>query len=315
MKIVFMGTPELAAGVLKELITAKHQLLCVVTQPDRPKGRGQKVAFSPVKESALKNSLPVEQPEKVSGDQVFISLLESLKPDIIVVVAYGKILPKQILAIPKFGCVNLHASLLPKYRGAAPIQWALLNGEKETGITVMKLDERLDTGEIILKGKVLIGEDDNAITLSRKLFDLGSQLLLKALEQIEQGRAEYIPQKEGDATYAPAISKESGEIDWKKSAIEIHNRVRALVPWPGAHTFYKEELLKILKSKSHVIDLETGKKPPGTIVQIVKNAGFIVAAGNGHLLIQEVQPAGKKPMSAYNFVIGHDVKTDETLPN
>ncbi len=315
MKIVYMGTPETAASMLEALLGAKHQILAVVTQPDRPRGRGQKISFSPVKEIALKHNLPIEQPEKVKDNKIFISYLKSLNPDIIVVVAYGRILPKEILGIPKYGCLNVHASLLPKYRGAAPIQWALLNGEEETGITIMKIDELLDTGDIILQEKVKIEENDDAITLFKKLFSLGGGLLLKVLEQIERGEAKYIPQKDAEATNAPAIAKESGEIDWRKSALQIHNRVRAMLPWPVAHTFYKEKLLRIWKSNIHVADLETKYKLPGTILHLVKNIGFIVATGKGHLLIREVQPAGKKRMGAHDFVIGHDVKIGETLPN
>ncbi|MFH1684469.1 MAG: methionyl-tRNA formyltransferase, partial [Candidatus Margulisiibacteriota bacterium] len=241
--------------------------------------------------------------------------LESLRPDVIVVVAYGKILPKEIIDIPKYGCINVHASLLPKYRGAAPMQWALLNGEKETGITIMKIDELLDTGDIILQEKVKISEDDNSITLSQKLFAAGGKLLIKALKQIENGEVKYTQQNDAQATNAPAIAKESGELDWRKSALEIHNRVRAMIPWPVAHTFYKEKLLKIWQSEIHIVDLETKFKLPGTVVQIVKKEGFIVATGQGHILIREVQLEGKKRMPAYNFVIGHDVEVGETLPN
>ncbi|MBU1026777.1 MAG: methionyl-tRNA formyltransferase [Candidatus Margulisbacteria bacterium] len=315
MKIIFMGTPQVAAETLKELIKSKHEIICVVTQPDRPKGRGQKVVFSPVKEVALQNDLPLEQPEKVKNNKVFVSLLKSLNPDIIVVVAYGMLLPKEILDIPKYGCLNVHASLLPKYRGAAPVQWALLKGEQETGITVMRLNELLDTGDIIFQEKVEIDDNDNAITLLDKLFDLGKGTLLKALGQIENGTVKYIKQNDSQATNAPMIKKESGEIDWTKSANEIHNRIRAMVPWPVAHTFYKEKLLKIWRSEIHVLGLETKTKQPGTIIQVVKNLGFVVATGNGNLLVSEVQLEGKKRMPAYNFVNGHDVKINETLPN
>jgi len=258
MKIVFMGTPEPAALIFEALRGAGHDVLAVVTQPDRPRGRGQKITFSPVKEKAIEHDLPLEQPEKVKGNRNFIARLKSLEPDLIVVVAYGKILPREILEIPKHGCINVHASLLPKYRGAAPIQWALLNGEKETGVTIMKVDERLDTGDIILQDKVKIGEEDDALSLTKKLFDRGGELLLRALSQIEERRIKFFPQEEAKATNAPAITKESGEIDWRRSAAEIHNRVRALVPWPAAHTFCREKSLKIWKSKIHVADLETG---------------------------------------------------------
>lgn len=312
MKIVFMGTPEQSAAVLADLLAAKHNILCVITQPDRPKGRGQKVAFSPVKDLALKNDLPLEQPEKAKDA---VALIRSLAPDIVVVVAYGKLLPRELLNVPKYGCVNVHASLLPKYRGAAPVQWALLKGEKETGITIMRIDERLDTGEIISQKKVRIEEEDDAGGLMQKLFACGSKLLLEALKKIEKGEARYVPQNEADATFAPAISKESGELDWKKSAAEIHDRVRALVHWPVAQTFYREKRLKIWKSRVHLADLSSREHVPGSIVEIVKNEGFIVSTGRGHILIQEVQTEGGKRMKAYDFVIGHDVKIGETLPN
>lgn len=310
-----MGTPEPAASILQELISACHEIVCVVTQPDRPKGRGRKVAFPPVKEMALKHDLAVEQPEKVKNNGVFVSLVKSLKPDLIVVVAYGKILPREILEIPKSGCVNVHASLLPKYRGAAPIQWALLNGESETGITIMKINERLDAGEVILQKKKKIGAQDDAVTLSEKLFSEGSRLLLRALEQIEKGTVKYAAQNEAEASFAPSLTKESGEIDWKKPALEIHNRIRGLVPWPVAHTYYKEKPLKIWKSEIRIADLETEFKQAGTVVQIVKNTGFIVAAGKGHLLVRQVQPEAGKSMPAYNFVIGHDLREGTVFPN
>jgi len=314
MKIVFMGTPEPAAQLLADLIAAKQEIVCVVTQPDRPKGRGQKITFPPVKDVALKHGLSIEQPEKLKVGS-FISLIESLRPDIIVVVAYGKILPKEILDIPQYGCLNVHASLLPKYRGAAPMQWALLNGEKETGVTVMRLDQFLDTGDIILQKKIAIEENDDVLVLSKKIFSVGSKLLVKALKQINEGQVKYLQQNNAEATNAPLIRKESGEIDWRKTAREIHNRVRAMIPWPVAHTFFREKLLKIWQSEIHIADLETKYKQPGTIVQIVKGIGFIVATGAGHLLVKRVQLEGKKQMGAYEFVIGHDVEVGETLPN
>ncbi|NQT28945.1 MAG: methionyl-tRNA formyltransferase [Candidatus Saganbacteria bacterium] len=314
MKIVFMGTPEPAAQILEDLQKTQHKIICVVTQPDRKKGRGQKIVFSEVKEAALKYGLPLEQPEKVKSNAVFASFLKSIKPDIVIVVAYGKILPKEILDIPKYGCINVHASLLPKYRGAAPIQWALLKGEKETGITIMKLDRQLDTGDIIFQEKVKIAEEDDAPSLSKKLFAIGSKLLLLALEQIENKKVKSVPQDESQATYAPSLTKESGELDWRKTAEEIHNRVRAMVPWPGANTFYNKKILKIWKTKVVQINLATKFSEPGTIIEITKNLGFIVAAGSGNILILEVQPEGKKRISAYNFVLGYDVKIGDVLP-
>jgi methionyl-tRNA formyltransferase len=315
MKLIFMGTPVQAAAILEQLVQAKHEVLAVITQPDRPKGRGRKLTASPVKETALKYGLSVEQPEKVRGNQELVARIGSLKPAAIVIVAYGQILPKEIIDIPKHGCINVHASLLPKYRGAAPMQWALLNGEKTTGVTIMRINERLDAGEIILQQKVKITDDDNTLTLSKKLFDHGGKLLTRALKQLEQGKAKLVAQNEAEATNAPAILKESGEIDWRKTAWQVHNRIRAMVPWPVAHTFFKEKLLKIWVSEVHVADLATRYKLPGTIVELVKDTGFIVATGQGHLLIREVQLAGGKRMPAQVFVHGHDVRIGETLPN
>ncbi|MFA5840550.1 MAG: methionyl-tRNA formyltransferase, partial [Candidatus Margulisiibacteriota bacterium] len=244
MRIVFMGTPTPAATILEFILaSSSHEVVGVITQPDRPKGRGLKLSFSPVKEVAVKNNLLVEQPEKIKDGKI-VRWLERLQPDIIIVVAYGKILPKEILEIPKFGCINIHASLLPKYRGAAPVQWALLNGEKETGLSIMKIDEGLDTGAILLQQKIAIAEDDNAETLLHKLFAGGGVLLKEALNLLESKQADFIPQKDSVATFAPSLTKESGEIDWRKSASELHNRVRALIPWPAAHTYYNKKQLK-----------------------------------------------------------------------
>lgn len=315
MKIVFFGTPEPAAEVLAPLLASGHEIVAIVTQPDRPKGRGMKVAFSPVKELAVKHSLPVEQPEKVKNDPGFLSWLKSLEPDIAVVVAYGKILPKEILDIPKYGFINLHASLLPKYRGAAPVQWALLKGEKETGLTIFKLAEQLDAGPVISQQKISIGEEDDTITLLDKIFMTAPSLLLKTLQQIEDGSAKYIVQDEAAVSFAPLIGKESGEIDWKKGAQEVHDRVRALVLWPGAHTIFHGKRLKLLKTRLGALDLGHEPRLPGTVLQTLKNDGFIVATGRGDLLVLEVQLEGGRRMKASEFIIGHDVRINETLPN
>jgi methionyl-tRNA formyltransferase len=311
MKIIFFGTPEPAAAILEALIKAKHQIVGVVTQPDRPQGRGRQVAYSPVKELALNSSLLIEQPEKVKKNVSFQAWLTDLRADLAVIVAYGQILPKELLAIPKHGFINVHASLLPKYRGAAPIQWALLNGEKETGITIMKIGERLDAGEIILQRKLSIEEKDNAETLSHKLFAIGQKALLQALQEIETGQVKLTPQIEGEATFAPSLTKESGEIDWRKSAVEINNRIRALVPWPTAHTYYQNQLLKLWRAEV----LPDKKRLPGEVVDIVKKAGFSVSTGQGDLLVLEVQLEGKKRMSAFDFAIGHDVKIGDKIPS
>jgi methionyl-tRNA formyltransferase len=315
MKIIFFGTPEPAAVILEKLIADGHQIVLAVTQPDRQKGRGLKVAFSPVKEIALKNNLPVEQPEKVKQNPIFRSLLESLKADIAIVVAYGKILPADLLNIPQNGFINVHASLLPKYRGAAPIQWALLNGEKETGVTIMKVIEQLDAGAVIAQERVAIEEKDDAIALSKKIFAAGGELLTRTLKEIEQGKAQPIAQDEKQVCFAPSLTKESGEIDWRKTAAEINNRVRALVPWPVAHTFYQGKMLKIWQAEPQTIDLQKKELAPGQIAAVNKAEGLVVATGQGNLMIGSVQPAGGRQMPAYDYVIGHDVEIGETLPN
>jgi len=315
MKIVFFGTPEPAAEVLRTLIEAKKEVVAVVTQPDRPRGRGQKVSFPAVKEVALKAGLPVEQPASVKNNAEFKSYLASLKPDLCVVVAYGKILPQEILDIPKYGFINIHASLLPKYRGAAPIQWALLNGEKETGISIFKLVPELDAGPLLAHKSVAIAEDDNYETLSRKLFAAACPLLLASIREIESGKAKYVPQNETEATYAATLTKESGEIDWRKPSAEINDRIRALIVWPTAHTFFHGKRLKIFSARQMPLDLAAREKQPGEIVEIIKNEGILVATGRGDLLLLELQLEGKKRMKASDFVIGHDVKPGETLPS
>lgn len=315
MKLVFFGTPEPAAEVLRMLIKTKQDIVAVVTQPDRPRGRGQKISFSPVKEVALKAGLPIEQPAAVKNNPVFKAYLSSLKPDLGVVVAYGKILPREILDIPIHGFINVHASLLPKYRGAAPIQWALLKGEKETGVSIFKLVEALDAGPVLSHKAVKIEENDNSETLSKKLFAAARPLLVKTFHGIETGKAKSLPQNEAAATFAPTLTKESGEIDWRKSADEINDRIRALISWPTAHTFFRGKHLKIFSARLEPLDLASQEKQPGLIIEIVKNEGILVAAGRGNLLLLEVQLEGKKRMKAYDFVIGHDVKIGETLPS
>jgi len=315
MRIVYFGTPRPSVEILKLLLEQKYEIICVVTQPDRPRGRGQKLSFSPVKEVALRYGLPLEQPEEVKNNAVFRSYLESLGFDLGIVVAYGKILPKEILAIPRLGFINVHASLLPKYRGAAPIQWALLKGEEETGVTIFKLTELLDAGPILAQKKLKIEEDDNAETLTRKLFALGGELLLESLPKLEKGEAEFIPQNEAEVTFAPSLTKESGEIDWHKSALEIHNRVRALYPWPTAHTFYRGKRLKVLKTKATVPDLKVKLKLPGTVLEIIKEEGFVVATGAGNLLVLEVLPEAGKRMKACDFVGGYGLEVGEVLPS
>ncbi|HTY13259.1 MAG TPA: methionyl-tRNA formyltransferase [Candidatus Omnitrophota bacterium] len=309
MKIVFMGTPAPAAACLQALIDAEEQIACVVTQPDRPKGRNLRVTASPVKELAMKYKIPVESPEKAK-DPIFINKIRSLDPELIVVVAYGKILPKELLSIPKRGAINVHASLLPKYRGAAPVQWALLNGDNETGVTVMQISETLDTGDIILQDTVTIDPQDNSATLLDKLFARGAQTLLLVVDQIKKGTAKASPQNETEATYAPSITKESGEIDWKRSAMEINNRVRAMIPWPVAHTFYKGKMLRLWSAEPVSVP---GKFQPGEIVDVRDD--LIVACGAGSLLIQELQLEGGRKMGAHDFVRGHRLAIGDSFPS
>ncbi|MCU0640831.1 MAG: methionyl-tRNA formyltransferase [Candidatus Margulisbacteria bacterium] len=315
MKIIFFGTPDPAAQLLEALIEAKHEIALVVTQPDRPQGRGQKIEPPPVKTVALRHGLPVQQPDKLKGDQVFKALISSLSAEIAVVAAYGKLIPGELLSLPRFGFINVHASLLPKYRGAAPVQWALLNGETETGITIFRLVEQLDAGPIISQEKIPIAPTDNTETLLSKLFERSKDLLIKTLSSIASGQASFQPQDEAAVTYAPVLSKESGEIDWKKSAAEINNRVRALYPWPAAHTFYRGQRLQLLAAEPYAVDLALGDRLPGRILQLLKGEGFLVATGSGDLLVRTVKPAGGKAMKAADFALGHDVKTADILPN
>lgn len=310
MRIVFMGTPETAATCLQALIDAQEQIVLVVTQPDRKKGRGQKLAPPPVKLLAQKYNLEVLQPEKIK-DQTIVEKIKAYDPELIVVAAYGKILPKELIDIPPNGSINVHASLLPKYRGGAPIQWALLKGEKETGVTIMQIAETLDTGDILLQEKIPIEPDDDAQTLQEKLFNLGAQLLLKAIEQIKNKTIKRIPQKEIDATYAELIRKESGEIDWRKPAIEVSNRVRALIPWPCAHTFYKEKMLKIWKAETLSRYIGTKKAKPG---EIVDEKELVVACGRGALKILELQLEGGRKLGSSDFLRGHELSVGDVLP-
>ncbi|OGC23969.1 methionyl-tRNA formyltransferase [candidate division WOR-1 bacterium RIFOXYC2_FULL_37_10] len=302
MKIIFFGTPTPAAVCLKTLIGVEEEIIYVISQPDRKKGRGLHLTPSPVKELAIQNKIPVETPEKIK-DETFIKKIKSLNPDLIIVAAYGKILPKQILDIPKYGAINIHASLLPKYRGAAPIQHALLNGEKETGITIMQLDEGLDTGDIILQEKLEIEPKDTSAILLDKLFAKGASLLLEAIKQIKNGTAKMIPQNDLKATYAKLITKEMGKINWAKPAEEINNQIRALTPWPSAYTFLDKKMLKIFEAA--VVPLSEVRKP-GEVIETKDQ--LIVACGKDSLSIIDVQLEGKRKMPIADFLKGYTSK-------
>lgn len=304
MRIVFMGTAELACPCLEALATLPgHELIGVITQPDRPKGRDLKLAPPPVKVVAERLKLPVHQPVTIK-EAAAVEALRSLKPDLIVIVAYGQILPKAVLEIPRYGCVNVHASLLPRWRGAAPIQYAILHGDRETGVTTMFINERMDAGDIILQRPEPIRPGDTSATLQGRLATLGAELLVETVEFIAAGRAPRNKQDETQATYAKKICKEDGRIDWTQPAAHIERQVRAFDPWPGTYTSWGDTLLRIWKAE--VVAGPVGK--PGELLP-----GHVVAAGEGGLKIVEVQPAGGKRMSFEAFLHGHALPVGTVL--
>lgn len=297
MNIVFMGTPDFSIPSLKILIESKHKVLAVVTQPDKERGRGQKVSFTPVKQFAVENNIPVYQPEKLKGNSEFINQMKALQPDLFVVVAF-RILPKEVFEIPEFGSFNLHASYLPKYRGAAPIQWALVNGETETGLTTFKLAEKVDTGNIYLQQKLEIYPDDNFETLHDRMSELGAKLVLETVNLIESGNYALKPQDDSLASPAPKITKEICQIDWNKSAFDIHNLVRGLSPHPAAYFVFNEKVIKIYKTEIvRGINLK-----PFQFHQT--KTELIIGCGKDALRILEIQQEGRKRMSAEEFLRG-----------
>ncbi|MBI3755534.1 MAG: methionyl-tRNA formyltransferase [Deltaproteobacteria bacterium] len=305
-----MGTPEFAVPCLKALIESGEDVAAVVTQPDKPKGRGRHLTPPPVKELALKCDIPVLQPENIK-DEPFINALKDLCPDVIAVVAYGKILPKAVLDMPLKGCINVHASLLPKYRGPAPRNRAIINGEKETGITTMLMDEGMDTGDMLLIERVEIKDDDTAACLRDRLKYIGAELLIKTIRGIESGIVKPIKQDDSQATYAPMLKKEDGRIDWTLKAEDIRNLVRGLNPWPGAYTRWEGKQIKIFKSSEFgVWSSELRNEEAGTIIN-VSPEGICVAAGKDALLITELQPENKNRMSATEFIRGYKIAKNQ----
>lgn len=300
MRIVFFGTPLFAVPSLNALIQAGEEIAAVVTQPDKKKGRGHLLSQSPVKELAISKGIRILQPASMK-DTDFLNKLSLIKPELIVVVAYGKILSESILNLPAHGCINVHASLLPKYRGAAPISWAIINGEEITGITTMLMDQGLDTGDILLQEEIKISDEDTTETLSRKLSELGASLLLKTIKGIKDGSVKPKHQS-GEATYAPVIKKEDGRIIWSKTAIELFNFVRGMYPWPGAYCHLNKERIKLIKVKA--LD---GSGKSGRIEKVQKDE-FVVGTGKGLLSIIELQPEGKKIMSAEAFLQGRNIR-------
>jgi len=302
-KIVYMGSPEFAIPPLEGLIE-KEDVVCVVTQPDKPKGRGLTLSACPVKQYALSKGIKVLTPTKLKSPD-FLETLKNLSPDLIVVCAYGKILPKEVLEIPKFGCFNIHASLLPKYRGASPINYAILNGEKETGITIMLMDEGLDTGPILLQKKIPIEDTDTAITLSKKLSELGREAIIEAIDLHKQGKLKPFPQPEEGVSYAPILKKEDGYFEFSEPAIYIERKVRAFLPWPTAYTKLDGKIFKVYKAKAKSYD--NSHILPSTIIDITQD-GILVKCGEDAILLEEVQLEGKKRMSAYAFACGKRLK-------
>jgi len=298
-----MGTPDFAATILDRILQSGHEVIGVVTQPDKQKGREHEISYSPVKELALKHDLPLYQPTKVR-DEEFLKLLEEQKPEIILVAAFGQILPKRLLDIPSYGCINVHASLLPKYRGAAPIQYSIIDGEKETGITIMYMDVGIDTGDIILQESIPITKEDTGGSLFDKLATLGGELLLKAMKQLEAKCAERNVQDNEKATNVKMIAKEMGRIDFTQSAIRIERLVRGLNPWPSAYTMLEGRTLKIWKSEA-VPGIYTAV--PGEVVAVGKDS-ISVMTGEGVLIITELQLEGKKRMTVDAFLRGYPVK-------
>lgn len=309
MKIVYMGTPDFAVPPLGALVKAGYEVAAVVTQPDKPKGRGKTLLPTPVKEEAMKHDIPVYQPLKVR-DPEFVEVLKNLAPDMIVVAAFGQIIPKEILDMPKYGCINIHASLLPKYRGAAPIQQAVIDGEKESGVTIMKMGTGLDTGDMISQAAVTLREDETGGSLFDRLAELGASLLIETVPSIENGTAVYTRQPEESPTpYAAMISKKMGLLDFKKSAEVLERLVRGMNPWPSAYTFLNNKTLKVWKAAVKVEGC--GKAEPGTIIHVDKQ-GIHVACGENVLVLKEVQLEGKKRMETDAFLRGYQV-TEGTM--
>ena len=297
LRVIFMGTPEFACPTLQKLVDRGEQIVAVVTQPDRPKGRGQRLMPPPVKELAIRHALTIHQPLKVRAPE-FVETIRDLAPDVVVVVAFGQILPKSLLEIPPLGCINVHASLLPRYRGAAPLNWCLINGETETGVTTMLMDAGLDTGPMLLKQSTPVDVNEDVISLHDRMSVMGAELLSDTLDGLVAGTI--VPQEQEGALscYAPMLKKEDGRIDWNRDAGCIHNQVRGLAAWPGAYSFLGGETLKVLRSR-----VSTGSGLPGTVLRADKT-GIEVACQQGSLIIEELQLAGKKRLDAASFLAG-----------
>lgn len=323
MKVVFMGTPDFSVAALEAVIKAGHQVTAVVTQPDKPKGRGKEMQITPVKACALKYEIPVFQPVKIKMPEE-VERLRTYEADVFVVAAFGQILSEEILTMPKFGCINIHASLLPKYRGAGPIQWAILNGEKETGVTIMQMDKGIDTGDMLLVRKVPIADKETGDSLHDKLSQVGAELIVEALSKIEAGEVTPVKQNDADSCYAKMLQKSMGKIEWTKPAEEIERLVRGLNSWPSAYTSFHGKTLKIWESdvcEKNATELRAQREAaagetaveevlPGTVAAVEKGAVY-VQTGEGLLKVTEVQLEGKKRMPVKDFLLGYPVKPGE----
>ena len=308
MKIIFFGSDDFAAVHLEALFKSDHQILLCVTPPDKPQGRGMKITDNPVKETALKSNCWVVQPDDIT-DRGLIDRLTKLQADLFVVIAYGKILPQKVLDIPKLYPINVHGSLLPNYRGAAPINWAIIKGETKSGISIIKMNAKMDAGDILAREELTIGDKDTAVDLRQRMMEVGPAFLVKTIDNIARTAINMIPQDPNSVTFAPKLTKELGRIDWKKSAREINNLIRGLQPWPGVYTTYKNKTLKILEAQDAS---SANAATPGTICDVQKDE-FSVAAAKGCLKIKKVHLEAGKPLSAKEFLVGHPLKVGDRL--
>jgi methionyl-tRNA formyltransferase len=315
MRLIFMGTPEFAVPSLERLVLDGHEIAAVFTQPDKPAGRGKQIHKPPAKTFALACGIPVHQPAKIKTNEEVRQVFESISPDACVVAAYGKILPEWMLAIPRLGCINVHASLLPKYRGAAPINWAIAKGERETGITIMQMDVGMDTGPILAQRAMPIGDDETAPELSARLARLGAELLSETLARIERGEKKPTPQDDSKATHAPMLKREDGLIDWRMRAGEIANRVRAFQPWPGTYTDFRGGRLMLWRAHEVFEPVPPDDVEAGRILSIDESGIMFSCAGPTVLRIEEVQVEGKRRMSARDFANGARLRPGDSLRN
>lgn len=321
MRIIFMGTPDFAVPCLEALVKSGEEILGVITQPDRPKGRGKQLTPSPVKVKATEYGIPVYQPERIKTPE-FVSLLKGIQTELIVVVAFGQLLSPEILNLPPYGCVNVHASLLPNYRGAAPIHRAVLNGEKTTGVTTMFMDKGLDTGDMILCQPIPITPEDTVGTIHDKLAEVGAQLLLKTIEGIKLGQAPRKPQDSSKATYAEMLRREHELIDWGRGAEQLWNQIRGMNPWPGAYTLWEDKVLKVWKAEVMTVGREAGGvdvgegevvKDSGKVLKVIPGRGLVVQTGQGQLLLQEIQLQGSRRLRVEEFIRGHNISVGTRL--